>query len=89
MLMDLSKYKLIVLLRRFNENFCSIVTLFATLIVIYLFLSQFNNHNLRIGMVIEGVRLRRSVGILTGGDSEKLKVCQNLTAGDDRFDSLR
>ena len=39
-------------------------------------------------MVIEGVRLRRSVRNLTGGDSEKAKVCQNLTAGDDRFDDF-
>ena len=44
MLMDLSKYKLIVTLRRFNEKFCTIVTLFATLIFIYLYLSQFYNN---------------------------------------------
>ena len=40
-------------------------------------------------MVIEEVRLRRSVRILTGlsemtgGDGEKLKACQNLTGEDD------
>ena len=34
-------------------------------------------------MVVEGVRLRRSVRILTGGDSEIPKVCQILTGEDD------
>ena len=46
--------------------------------------------HLRLGDgIFEGVRLRRSVRILTGGDSEKPKDCQNLTVGDDSFDSLR
>ena len=39
-------------------------------------------------MVIEGERLRRSVRILTGGDSEKPKVCQKLTGEDDIFDDF-
>ena len=45
--------------------------------------------NLRIGNgIFEAVRFRRSVRILTGGDSEKPKVCQDLAGEADIFDDF-